>query len=208
MIPGDKTLPTPDPSQVQIIRSYGPGNFLIGERDWREPVLITRTAATAWSVMRAEDLSLASLDALKQAPSPTDLLILGCGQRAVFIAPAVRAELKAAGLALEVVDTGSACRIYNVLLAEGRRVGPGVVAKDHRREQVTLIVGIALVHREGHISLLDVVALAEPGGHRLRSGLRHDDRAVRDCGPSKTRRRRCSRSRLRLVAGPFPRSPA
>ena len=29
--PIDKTLPTPDPSQVQLVRSYGPGHFLIGE---------------------------------------------------------------------------------------------------------------------------------------------------------------------------------
>jgi uncharacterized protein len=36
-------------------------------------------------------------------------------------APELRATLKSAGLALEVVDTGSACRIYNVLLAESRR---------------------------------------------------------------------------------------
>ena len=127
MIPGDKTLPTPDPSQVQIIRSYGPGHFMIGERDWREPVLVTPTATTAWSVTRAEDLSLASLDALRQAPAPTELLVLGCGPRAAFIPPTVRAELKAAGLAVEVVDTGSACRIYNVLLAEGRRVAAALI---------------------------------------------------------------------------------
>jgi uncharacterized protein len=127
VIPGDKTLPTPDPTRVQIIRTYGPGHFLIGERDWREPVLVTPVVTTAWSIARAEDLSLASLDALKQAPAPTELVVLGCGARAVFIAPAVRAELKAAGLALEVVDTGSACRIYNVLLAEGRRVAAALI---------------------------------------------------------------------------------
>jgi len=125
--PTDKTLPTPDPALVQIIRSYGPGHFLIGERDWREPVLVTPTATTAWNVVRAEDLSLASLDALKQAPAPTELLVLGCGPRAVFVTPAVRTELKTAGLALEVVDTGSACRIYNVLLAEGRRVAAALI---------------------------------------------------------------------------------
>jgi uncharacterized protein len=124
--PTDKTLPTPDPALVQVIRSYGPGHFLIGERDWREPVLVTPAATTAWSIARAEDLSLASLDALKQAP-PTELLVLGCGPRAVFITPAVRAELKGAGLALEVVDTGSACRIYNVLVAEGRRVAAALI---------------------------------------------------------------------------------
>jgi uncharacterized protein len=125
--PTDKTLPTPDPALVQVIRSYGPGHFLIGERDWREPVVVTPTSTTAWSVTGAQDLSLASLDALKQAPASTELLILGCGPRAVFIPPALRAELKAAGLTLEVVDTGSACRIYNVLLAEGRRVAAALI---------------------------------------------------------------------------------
>ena len=126
-VPGDKTLPTPDAALAQVIRSYGPGHFLIGQRDWREPVLVTPTATTAWNATRAEELSLASLDALKQAPAPTELLVLGCGARAAFITPAVRAELKAAGLALEVVDTGSACRIYNVLLAEGRRVAAALI---------------------------------------------------------------------------------
>jgi uncharacterized protein len=125
--PLDKTLPTPDPSQVQLIRSYGPGHFLIGQREWRSPVLVTPTVTTAWNVGRAEDLSLDSLAPLKQAPTPTELLVVGCGARAIFVAPDLRAELKCAGMALEVVDTGSACRIYNVLLAEGRRVAAALI---------------------------------------------------------------------------------
>jgi uncharacterized protein len=125
--PLDKTLPAPDPAQVQVIRTYGPGRFLISDRDWREPVLVTPTVTRPWKVVRAEDLSLASLAALKDAPVPTELLVLGCGARAIFVPPALRAELKAAGLALEVVDTGSACRIYNVLLAEGRRVAAALI---------------------------------------------------------------------------------
>jgi len=125
--PTDKTLPTPDPAFAQVIRSYGPGHFLIGERDWHGPVLVTPSATTAWNVTRAEELSLASLAALRDQSAPTELLVLGCGPRAAFVAPAVKAELKAAGLALEVVDTGSACRIYNVLLAEGRRVAAALI---------------------------------------------------------------------------------
>jgi uncharacterized protein len=45
----------------------------------------------------------------------------------VFFPPAMRAALKQAGLALEAVDTGSACRMYNVLLAEGRRVAAALI---------------------------------------------------------------------------------
>ena len=72
-------------------------------------------------------LFFASLAVLKDAAAPAELLVLGCGARAIFVVPALRAELKAAGLALEVVDTGSACRIYNVLLAEGRRVAAALI---------------------------------------------------------------------------------
>jgi len=125
--PDDKTLPAPDPSQVQLIRSYGPGRFLISDREWRSPVLVTPFSTTAWNVARAEDLTLESLAALKAAPAPTELLVLGCGQRAIFVPPDLRAALKAAGFALEVVDTGSACRIYNVLLAESRRVAAALI---------------------------------------------------------------------------------
>ena len=125
--PSDKTLPTPDPAQVQLIRSYGPGHFMIGQREWRSPILVTPTFTTVWDVTRAEDLSLDSLAPLKAAPTPTELLVLGCGPRAILVAPAVRAALKGAGMALEVVDTGSACRTYNVLLAEGRRVAAALV---------------------------------------------------------------------------------
>ncbi|MFO1160634.1 MAG: Mth938-like domain-containing protein [Reyranellaceae bacterium] len=125
--PDDKTLPTPDPTRVQLIRSYGPGHFLIGERDWRTPVLVTPSRTVEWAVSRAADLSLESLAPLEDAQPRPELLVLGCGPRAVFVPPVLRAELKAAGLALEVVDTGSACRIYNVLLAESRRVAAALV---------------------------------------------------------------------------------
>lgn len=120
--PDDKSLPTPDPGSAQVVRSYGPGRFLISEREWREPVLVTPTVTVPVQIARAEDLTLEALSFLKTLPVPTELLVLGCGARAVFVPPDKRAALKAAGLGLEVVDTGSACRIYNVLLAEGRRV--------------------------------------------------------------------------------------
>lgn len=125
--PIDKTLPTPDPAQVQYIRSYGPGRFLISEREWQSPVLVTPAITHRWTVTRAEDLSLDSLALLREAEVPTELLVLGCGPRAIFVPPSLRAELKAAGMGLEVVDTGSACRIYNVLLAEGRRVAAALI---------------------------------------------------------------------------------
>lgn len=125
--PADKTLPTPDPAQVQYIRSYGPGRFMISDREWQSPVLVTPVATHPWGVTRAEDLSVETLAPLLEAAVPTEILVLGCGARAIFVPPDLRAALKAAGLGLEVVDTGSACRIYNVLLAESRRVAAALI---------------------------------------------------------------------------------
>ena len=88
---------------------------------------MTPTLTTPWSVTRADDLDIDSLALLKTLPIPTELLVLGCGPRALFVPPDKRAALKAAGLGLEVVDTGSACRIYNVLVAEGRRVAAALI---------------------------------------------------------------------------------
>jgi uncharacterized protein len=122
-VPGDKTLPTPDPSHVQVIRTYGPGRFLIGEHEWRQAVLVTATATTAWPVASAEELTT---EILKDAPQ-VELLVVGCGARSAFVPPDKRAAFKAAGVGLEVVDTGAACRIYNVLLAEGRRVAAALI---------------------------------------------------------------------------------
>ena len=125
--PIDKTLPAPDPAQVQVIRTYGPGHFLISDRDWREPVLVTPSATTPWPVTRAEELSAENVAAARAGAAPAELLVVGCGQRAMFVPPPLRAALKEIGLSLEVVDTGSACRIYNVLLAEGRRVAAALI---------------------------------------------------------------------------------
>src|SRR4029434_5769926 len=106
--------------QVQVIRSYGPGHFLISDRDWREPVLVTPGVTAPWPVARADALSVGNVALVREGATRAELLVVGCGARALFIQPAARAELKAAGLALEVVDTGSACRRVHAPVAAGR----------------------------------------------------------------------------------------
>jgi uncharacterized protein len=122
-LPGDKSLPAPDPTYVQLVRTYGPGRFQISEREWKEPVVVTDVKTAAWAARTVEDLSP---DMLKDLPG-IELLVVGCGARVAFVPPAKRAAFKAKGVSLEVVDTGSACRIYNVLLAEGRRVAAALI---------------------------------------------------------------------------------
>jgi uncharacterized protein len=55
-------------------------------------------------------------------------LLIGCGARMAFVPRALRDALKAGGIACDGMDTGAACRTYNVLLAEDRRVAAALIA--------------------------------------------------------------------------------
>jgi uncharacterized protein len=66
-------------------------------------------------------LSWADLDALHERD--LEILILGTGARQRFPGTALAAELAARRIGLEVMDSPAACRTYNILAAEGRRVG-------------------------------------------------------------------------------------
>ena len=73
----------------------------------------------------AEGVSIASLEA---ALGGIDILLVGCGPRFAPPPDVLRAGLKARGIALEWMDTGAACRTFNVLLAEERRVAAALIA--------------------------------------------------------------------------------
>ena len=66
-------------------------------------------------------------DLLASDPVP-QILLIGCGQGAAMISPALRQALRAAGAVIDAMDTGAACRTYNVLLAEERRVAAALIA--------------------------------------------------------------------------------
>ena len=56
-----------------------------------------------------------------------EIVILGTGERQVFPEPSLFAAVAGRGVGLEVMDNGAACRTYNVLLAEGRRVALAII---------------------------------------------------------------------------------
>jgi uncharacterized protein len=120
-IPTDKTLPMPDPSERQVIQSYGEGGFRISNLRHLGAILVTATRTSAWT-----DAQIATLDP-SLVPGDIDVLVIGCGTRASFVSPATREAFKRRGIALEVADTPAACRTYNILLAEGRRVAAALL---------------------------------------------------------------------------------
>ncbi|MBX6321274.1 MAG: Mth938-like domain-containing protein [Rhodospirillaceae bacterium] len=118
------------PEGRQIIESYGDGRFRVSGARIDGSALVFPTRAVAWAVADVGALtadSLAEVIAAARA-GEVDLLLLGCGVRAALIPQALRATLRAAGIVVEAMDTGAACRTYNVLMAEGRRVAAALIA--------------------------------------------------------------------------------
>ena len=61
------------------------------------------------------------------ARGDVEILLLGCGRRMGIVPPALRQGLRASGIVVDAMDTGAACRTYNVLLAEERRVAAALI---------------------------------------------------------------------------------
>ncbi|MDX2264449.1 MAG: Mth938-like domain-containing protein [Hyphomicrobiales bacterium] len=101
------------------ITSYARGFTIAGAR-YDEAVVIVESGVYRWS---APDVShdAAALIAFLQREAQVDFLILGTGANQHFPAPDVAAAFEAAGMPLEPMATGAACRTYNLLLAEQRR---------------------------------------------------------------------------------------
>jgi uncharacterized protein len=110
------------------IEAYGGGRFRIAGRVHQGSVLILPDKAIAWPVDAIEAVDAASLAEVLARKGALDILILGVGVDTVMVDVALRGAFIEARIALEVMATGAACRTYNVLLAEDRRVAAALIA--------------------------------------------------------------------------------
>lgn len=104
---------------AQVIQSYAGGVFKVSGEIYEGPVLITASKTVLWDVQSLETLSGLDFEALSE---DVDVVLLGTGKTMAIIPPKLRSEIKELGLSIDSMDTSAACRTYNVLMAEGRRV--------------------------------------------------------------------------------------
>jgi len=110
------------------IDAYGNGGFRFAGMSHRGSILCLPSGIQAWEP--AQPLDVPSLAPALAEKDGLGLLILGTGRRHELPAPELRRAFAEAGVALEAMDTGAACRTYNMLLAEGREVGAALIAVD------------------------------------------------------------------------------
>jgi uncharacterized protein len=100
------------------VEGYGPGFFRLGGQVHQGAITVLPTGVASWQGL--EDLSPFVADQI-------DVLFVGMGAEIAHAPEAFRAALEARGIGVEAMSTPAACRTYNVLLSEGRRVGLAVL---------------------------------------------------------------------------------
>lgn len=112
----------------QMIEAYGDGGFRIAGMRHQGSVIVLPERTLAWGVADFAALTLDALAPLLDTENRPSLLLLGCGPSLVLVPRGLRAEMKAQGIVCEPMDTGAACRTFNVLLGEGRPVAAALIA--------------------------------------------------------------------------------
>ena len=115
--------------QPPSIDAYGARGFRISGERWEGSILVLDDQARHWPVARLADLAPGDFAGIVAAgPQTVELVLLGTGVQTAIAPRAVRAAMLAAGLGLEVMNTPEACRLYNVLALEGRRIAAALIA--------------------------------------------------------------------------------
>ena len=115
------------------IDAYGNGGFRFAGMSHRGSILCLPSGVYAWEPSGQEKIDPAGLEVDAFAPvfaekGALGVLLLGSGRTLARPGLGVRQAFVSEGVALEVMDTGAACRTYNVLLAEGRKVAAALIA--------------------------------------------------------------------------------
>lgn len=119
-----------DNSGGALIDAYGSDGILIDGRRFTGGLAITpRRVYEGWGPTTPADLTVEHLDELLDLEPGSDaqVLVLGTGATQIFPDPALYFSVVGRGIGFEVMDTGAACRTYNILISEGRRVVAGLL---------------------------------------------------------------------------------
>jgi len=114
------------PATLYVVRGYSPGLLRIGQRELTRSVIVSAASLIDdWRPQNIGELAAEDLEpALALRP---EVLLLGSGARQVFPPHELLARVHAARIGVEIMDTGAACRTYNVLVGEGRAVAAALI---------------------------------------------------------------------------------
>ncbi len=111
------------------IDGYGQGGFRFAGLSHQGSLLALPSGIRAWNALTPADIGEASLAAVFAEPEGSiEYLLIGTGQTLVPVSAALRASLRAAGIVVETMTTGTAANTYSILLREDRLVAAALLA--------------------------------------------------------------------------------
>jgi uncharacterized protein len=113
---------------LNTITSYGDGFVAINLQRHEGSVVVMPDSLEKWPVSSFESLTPEHFEALAQAAP--EVVIFGSGAKLRFPHPRLTAELAKHRIGVETMDFGAACRTYNILMSEGRRVAVALLIED------------------------------------------------------------------------------
>jgi uncharacterized protein len=119
-------MPAPQPP---VIETYGAGGFRVSGQRIEGAILLLDNVARPWPAKTLTGLHAGDFaDIIAAGLVAVEFVLLGTGAETAIAPRPVRDALKQAGLGLEMMNTPEACRLYNVLAADGRRVAAALLA--------------------------------------------------------------------------------
>jgi uncharacterized protein len=113
-------------AEGNVVTGVGPGWVRVGVREYRSNIVMTsQTIAEDWAQGGFDRLDAADFESLL-ALAP-EIVLLGTGASLRFPHPSLTRALTDARIGVEVMDTPAACRTFNILAAEGRRVAAALL---------------------------------------------------------------------------------
>ena len=114
------------PHEGYVITSYDSNSICINGKTFSSSLIVTAAQLeTDWEIAAIESLQANHIDQLLSF-NP-ELIIIGTGNSLVFPAVEVYSAIIKRGIGIEFMDTGAACRTYNILMGEGRDVVAGLI---------------------------------------------------------------------------------
>ena len=107
-------------ADLQLFSGYGAGYVAVNNVRHETCVVVTPETVTPWTATGFEKLAAADFTFI--AELKPEVVILGTGAQQRFPPPELARALAASGAGVEVMDSRAACRTYNILASEGRKV--------------------------------------------------------------------------------------
>ena len=114
-------------TSLQLFSGYGAGFVAVNNVRYEKCVVVSPQAVIEWGVSDFEALTAANFDFIESMKP--EIVILGTGAVQRFPRPELTRALAAGGVGVEVMDSRAACRTYNILATEGRKVLAAVLVE-------------------------------------------------------------------------------